>query len=49
MSKEVKSYTLSPEEVEKILAAKYGDKLEPVDPVKLAKQHQRRSKNPFRK
>jgi hypothetical protein len=37
MSNEINSYTLTPSEVEKLLAAQFGDKLAPVDDVKLSK------------
>lgn len=41
---EVHSYTLTPEEIEKMLSAKYGKKLDPVDTVKLAKQNTKKQK-----
>lgn len=43
-SSSVAAYTLSPPEVEKLLAARYGDKLEPVDYVKLAQLNLKRQK-----
>ncbi len=41
---EITSYTLSPEEIEKMLSSKYGKKLEPVDTAKLAKQNNKKQK-----
>ncbi|HMM21689.1 MAG TPA: hypothetical protein PKA10_13300 [Selenomonadales bacterium] len=41
MSKDWKSpssYTISPEEVERMLAADFGDRIQPVDKAMLAKQ-----------
>lgn len=40
----VKSQTLSPEDTEKLLLAKFGTKLEPVDKTKLAKLKQQQSR-----
>ncbi|MCE5287098.1 MAG: hypothetical protein LLG02_14815 [Pelosinus sp.] len=37
MSNEINSYTLTPSEVEKLLASQFGAKLAPVDDVKLSK------------
>lgn len=42
--KEMKTYTLTPEEVEKLLAAEFGGKVEPVNEAKLAKLRQQRAK-----
>ena len=41
---EVKTYKLPPEEVEKLLRAEYGDKLEAVNLQNIGKQ---RTKNPY--
>ena len=43
-SSAVAAYTLPPSEVEKLLAAQYGDKLEPVDYVKLTQLNLKRQK-----
>jgi hypothetical protein len=43
--KEVKTYTVKPEEIEQLLQAQFGDKLEPVDKLKLAKHKQRQFSN----
>jgi hypothetical protein len=43
--KESKSYTLSPKEIEELLAADFGDKVHPVDDELLAKQRQQRERN----
>jgi hypothetical protein len=40
---ELKSYTLSPEELEIMLSADYGGKLQPVDRAKLSKQKQQKA------
>lgn len=43
--KEPKSYTLTPEEMEKLLTSDFGDKLRPVDNAKLLKQQQQRARH----
>lgn len=40
---ELKSYTLLPEEIEAMLLADFGDKLQPVDSNKLAKHRQQQA------
>ncbi|HEY3424910.1 MAG TPA: hypothetical protein VGL27_08960 [Negativicutes bacterium] len=50
---ELKTYTLIPEELEALLLNDFGNKLQPVDSVKLAKQRQQQAateayKNRFR-
>ena len=40
---ELKSYTLLPEEIEAMLLADFGDKLQPVDSGKLAKHRQQQA------
>lgn len=42
--KEVKTYKLSPAEIEKLLATEFGGKIEPVNEAKLAKLRQQRAK-----
>ncbi len=42
--KVMKTYTLSPEEIEKLLLVDFGGKVAPVNTAKLAKQHQQRAK-----
>ncbi len=42
--KEVKTRTLTPEEVERLLLHDYGDKLQPVDSNKLAKLQKQRAR-----
>jgi hypothetical protein len=37
---DLKSYTLMPEEIEALLLADYGEKIQPVDKVLLAKHRQ---------
>ncbi|MDR3591097.1 MAG: hypothetical protein P4N41_15695 [Negativicutes bacterium] len=37
---DIKSYTLMPEEIEALLFADFGEKLQPVDKVMLAKHRQ---------
>ncbi|MDU2065748.1 MAG: hypothetical protein E6713_13060 [Sporomusaceae bacterium] len=44
-NKGVNTYVLPPEEVEKMLQAKFGSKIEPTNQAKLAKQHLQRNKN----
>lgn len=41
--KETKSYTLTSKQVERMLQDDYGDKLHPVDDVKLAEQHRQQA------
>jgi hypothetical protein len=41
---DVKTYKLAPEEIEKLLSAKFGTKIEPVNNAKLAKQRQQRAR-----
>jgi len=41
---EVKTQTLTPEEIEKLLKADFGTKLQPVDSAKLAKQQKQRAR-----
>ncbi|MBP2656108.1 MAG: hypothetical protein H6Q73_3677 [Firmicutes bacterium] len=46
MSKEeeaLKTQTLSPEELEALLQTEFGDKLQPVDGVRLAKQRRQQA------
>jgi hypothetical protein len=43
--KESTTSTLTLEEIEKLLANDYGDKLKPVDREKLAKQQQQRARS----
>lgn len=43
-SNEVKTRTLTPEEIEKLLRKDFGGKLQPVDNVKLAKQQKQRAR-----
>lgn len=40
---ELKSYTLLPEQIEALLLADFGDKLQPVDSGKLAKHRQQQA------
>jgi hypothetical protein len=40
---ELKTYTLVPEELEALLSSDFGDKLQPVDSAKLAKQRQQQA------
>ncbi|MPM50334.1 hypothetical protein SDC9_97073 [bioreactor metagenome] len=47
--KEAKNYTLTAAEIEKLLQENFGDKLQPVDSVKLAKQRQQQAKYRDRK
>jgi hypothetical protein len=42
--KELKTYTLTPAEIEKMLANEFGAKIEPVNEAKLAKLRQQRAK-----
>lgn len=42
--KEVKTQTLSPEEIERMLRSDFGDKVQPVDADKLAKQQRQRAR-----
>lgn len=42
--KEMKTYTLTPAEIEKLLTAEFGHKVEPVNQAKLAKLHQQRAR-----
>jgi hypothetical protein len=43
--KESKSYTLTPKEIEELLATDFGGKLQPVDDELVAKQRQQRERN----
>lgn len=43
--KEATTSTLTSEEIEKLLASDFGDKLKPVDRGKLAKQRQHQAKS----
>lgn len=42
--KVLKVFTLSPEETEKLLEAKFGEKLAPVNKTRLAQQRQKRER-----
>lgn len=42
--KEIKNYTLTPAEIEKLLMDSFGDKIQPIDSAKLAKQRQQQAK-----
>jgi hypothetical protein len=42
--KEAKNYTLTPQEIEKLLMDSFGDKIQPIDNAKLAKQRQQQAK-----
>ena len=42
--KEVRSTKLSTEEIEKLLRADFGEKVQPVDQEKLARQHRQRAR-----
>jgi len=42
--KETKNYTLTPAEIEKLLMDSFGDKIQPIDSAKLAKQRQQQAK-----
>jgi hypothetical protein len=42
--KEAKNYTLTPQEIEKLLMDSFGDKIQPIDSAKLAKQRQQQAK-----
>lgn len=42
--KEVKTQTLTPEEIEALLLTNFGGKLQPVDSAKLAKQQKQRAR-----
>lgn len=42
--KEVKTQTISSEEIEKMLRSDFGDKVQPVDAGKLAKQQRQRAR-----
>lgn len=43
--KELNSYTLTSEEIEKLLKDEFGDKVAPMNRAKLAKQNLQRMKN----
>jgi hypothetical protein len=43
--KDLNSYTLTSEEIEKLLQAQFGDKIAPMNRAKLAKQNLQRMKN----
>jgi hypothetical protein len=43
--KDLNSYTLTSEEIEKLLKAQFGDKIAPMNRAKLAKQNLQRMKN----
>lgn len=43
--KEATTSTLTPEEIEKLLASDFGDKIKPVDSRKLAQQRQHQAKS----
>lgn len=43
-NKDTKNFTLTSTEIEKLLREDFGDKLQPVDNVKLAKQRQQQAK-----
>lgn len=42
-SNEVKIYRLEPEEIERLLSAKYGGKIAAVNSARLARQNQKRA------
>lgn len=46
---DVNTYTLPPEEIEKMLKKQFGSKIEPMNRAKLAKQNLQRMKNRERK
>ncbi|MDR3589977.1 MAG: hypothetical protein P4N41_10000 [Negativicutes bacterium] len=51
---ELKTQTLSPEEIEKLLLHEFGGKIQPIDNEKLARQHRKNAgiaafKSKFRK
>ena len=45
----VKSYTMNPAELESLLQTNFGDKIQPVNHDKLAKQNMQRAKNRMNK
>lgn len=44
IDKEIKNCTLTSAEIEKLLREDFGDKLQPVDNAKLARQRQQKAK-----
>lgn len=41
----IRSYKMTPTEIESLLQTDFGDKIQPVNQAKLAKQNQQRAKN----